>query len=452
MRPALLRHGAPSGAAAAAATITAPALLLTLLPLPLLLLLLLARPAAAAALLPPWPSTYDVAASTLVMPCNSSGLLSTALTRAWGLVSYDWSNAKRGPAGWVQQRPMDCEERLLEQAQAAKAANPSQRVGVYRNSLKMLSWFSSVRAKLEDAAYAPWFLRFDNASAPFTNDPCDRNFDPPLCSALYHDQWGAPGYPTPGPSGDGDCAAPNCNCGSVPCGEYFLDFRRLTDTPVNGQTMLAWYLGEYMISNTTLRSGLVDFLFLDDGWDCSGPTEVAPGFAHDTGLSGADFCDIAQGYAAAQAAFAAAIVAAGGFTWQQFYNSGTAAGPIVAKDACAATLRAWCAESSPAASQAILYGFTGTQDKTNSTPTGFAQDLANVQLIRGDYAFLGYSWRGCDEPIFRPPELDLDYGVPLGLCAETAPGVFSRNFSRSTVTMDCASWTPTITFKNASSA
>jgi hypothetical protein len=116
---------------------------------------LLARLASVNALLPPWPSTYDVAASTLVMPCNSSGLLSTELTRAWGLVSYDWSNAKRGPTGWAQQRPMDCEERLLAQAQAAnlKSANPSQRVGVYRNSLKMLSWFTSVRVKLEDPAY-----------------------------------------------------------------------------------------------------------------------------------------------------------------------------------------------------------------------------------------------------------------------------------------------------------
>lgn len=55
------------------------------------------------------------------------------------------------------------------------------------------------------------------------------------------------------------CAAPiklNCNCGSVPCGEYFLDFRRITDTPVNNQTMLDWYLGEYMLSTATIRSGL----------------------------------------------------------------------------------------------------------------------------------------------------------------------------------------------------
>jgi hypothetical protein len=42
----------------------------------------------------------------------------------------------------------------------------------------------------------------------------------------------------------------------VPCGEYFLDFRRITDTPVNNQTMLDWYLGEYMLSTATIRSGL----------------------------------------------------------------------------------------------------------------------------------------------------------------------------------------------------
>ena len=109
------------------------------------------------ALLPPWPSTYDVAASTLVMPCNSSGLLSTELTRAWGLVSYDWSNTKRGPTGWVQQRPMDCEERLpvLAQAQAAKSANPSQRAGVYRNSLRMLDILVHVRVRARHAGLGP---------------------------------------------------------------------------------------------------------------------------------------------------------------------------------------------------------------------------------------------------------------------------------------------------------
>ena len=75
---------------------------------------------------------------------------------------------------------------------------------MYRSSLKMLSWFTSVRVKLEDPAYAAWFLSYDSASAPFKNDAFDHNYSPPLCSPLYHDQWGAPGYPTPLPSGDRD--------------------------------------------------------------------------------------------------------------------------------------------------------------------------------------------------------------------------------------------------------
>ena len=42
-----------------------------------------------------------------------------------------------------------------------------------------------------------------------------------------------------------------------------------------------------------------------------------------------------------------------------------------------------------------------------------------------------------------------DYGEPTGLCAETAHGslVFTRDWTRATVEMDCNSWTPSITMK-----
>jgi hypothetical protein len=61
----------------------------------------------------------------------------------------------------------------------------------------------------------------------------------------------------------------------------------------------------------------------------------------------------------------------------------------------------------------------------------------------------GHGWLGCSRDYAYPDELNADYGVPLGLCAETAPnsGVFVREFTKSTVQMDCATWTPTITFK-----
>ena len=47
----------------------------------------------------------------------------------------------------------------------------------------------------------------------------------------------------------------------------------------------------------------------------------------------------------------------------------------------------------------------------------------------------------------RPQALDLDYGVPAGLCKETAAGVFEREWSTSTVTVDCNSYTSEVHFK-----
>ena len=76
-------------------------------------------------------------------------------------------------------------------------------------------------------------------------------------------------------------------------------------------------------------------------------------------------------------------------------------------------------------------------------------DLAKFLLVRGPHAYLGTAWVGCSRKYFYPDELSVDYGVPSGLCAETAPGsgVFSRDFSLSTVVMDCSTWNGTIPMK-----
>ena len=45
-----------------------------------------------------------------------------------------------------------------------------------------------------------------------------------------------------------------------------------------------------------------------------------------------------------------------------------------------------------------------------------------------------------------PDALNVDYGEPVGLCAETdTPGVFAREWTNARVQMDCNTWTPTIT-------
>ena len=74
--------------------------------------------------------------STIVMPANGTGLLSTRNFSRWGFAQIDWSNGKNGPTGWSKGRPMDAEGSLVAQAALLKAANPKQVVGVYRNIVK----------------------------------------------------------------------------------------------------------------------------------------------------------------------------------------------------------------------------------------------------------------------------------------------------------------------------
>jgi len=169
--------------------------------------------------------------------------------------------------------------------------------------------------------------------------------------------------------------------------------------------------------------------------------------------------------------------------------------PWVRQATCASDLRGLCNATSEVQSRALLYGFSpGSCTGTDPAHlTDLEQDVANFLLVRGGYAWLGNGWLGCSRqcqcgrvgargstspserathfslpapharaasppplhPLFLPADeypakqFDADYGEPSGVCSETAPGsgVFVRDFSKSTVQMDCATWTPTITFK-----
>lgn len=85
--------------------------------------------------LPKWMATYAMNRSTIVQPCNGSGLLAPESVASFSIISFDWSNAK---AVWVDQQPMDAEGLLVEQAALVKALAPSSTVWVYRNIVKAL--------------------------------------------------------------------------------------------------------------------------------------------------------------------------------------------------------------------------------------------------------------------------------------------------------------------------
>ena len=355
---------------------------------------------------------------------------------------------------------MDCEERLITQADSVKALSSDTRVFVYRNLVKALPWYTSVREKLEDPAYSGWFLKFkDGVDGSYSVDPC--TYD--KCSELYHDQDQTPGYPT----GDGNCAE-ECDCGeSLPCGEYLWDHR-------NGSSLRTWLVNEFVLGHASgVGHASVDGLYLDDNWRdsqevhqdwwpaegfCSGdpfggPSEEYPNCTIDMGLTQDDTMLITQEFDETTSAVKAAVAAAGGFTWQNFLTTTTP--PSGDADACVAYFRDACDESSAAQTSALMFKFTNQKVQPLQA---VAQDLATFLLVRGPYAWLGYAWIGCtstwgddaEDLYYRPPELDVDYGEPSsGVCAETeeGSGVFTREWTKASVSFDCATWAGSVVVK-----
>jgi len=59
--------------------------------------------------------------STILYACNASGFHDVQKAIQFGVVVYDWSNAK---AIWVDSHPMNDEELLTKQAEMVLAADP----------------------------------------------------------------------------------------------------------------------------------------------------------------------------------------------------------------------------------------------------------------------------------------------------------------------------------------
>lgn len=378
------------------------------------------------------------------MPCNSSGFLLPSLAAEFAIVSFDWSQQKNV---WVKGTPMDAETPLVDQALILHAANPTQRVWVYRNLVIAYPWFPSVREKLVDPAYAGWFHKF--GSPPFSNGTyhvpqCDDNFSPPLCTDFYHSQDQTPNYP----SGDGDCPGP-CDCGGVPCGFYLFNH--------GNSTLRKWLIDDFVFGPTGLGhpSGAITGLYLDDHWndvydptdapDCAanaigGPTEVNRFCGVDIGLTQAETTANTVGWRAMMLELQTRLVDANAFSWA-FFNQ----------------------VSGAPSRGAICHSFfinNGTEffwDKAlvfdinskNRTPVVAQNDVATFLLVRGPYAWIGNGWEGCPAagPTPLPDDIFLDFGMPLGNLTQPVQGVFQREWEKATVQFDCNTYNSSFLWK-----
>ncbi|GAB5362746.1 hypothetical protein AAMO2058_000824700 [Amorphochlora amoebiformis] len=379
---------------------------------------------------PPWPPTYNMSLSTITMQCNFSGWSSPERGSQFGIVSYDWSNAKRQ---WAAQKPMDCEERLQTQAQLTKTQNPASHVFVYRNLVKALPWFSSVREKLDDPNYSGFFLKFDPNAKPYAVPQCAPE-DPNKCTLYYHDQEQTPEVPTKKvPEPDGTCTEGVCDCGVNPCGEYLFDHR-------NGSMLRNWILNELVLGPTAIGDKNIDGLFMDDYWCSNLICEEDP--------------TVHGSWNQTMTAVEESILQHKAYTWSLIPGEDNAnASPLeLTKDTCLPLLREACNVKSRWQNGPVLFGVG--HNGTNLTQ--LHQDLAFFLLARGPYAWLGWgtwgmTWPFNPEPrhgelpplphgVPRPSELDMDYGEPEGLCFEISAGVFHRQWSKVKIALNCTSF------------
>lgn len=409
--------------------------------------------ASLSAILPPWPPTYQLNASTFVYACNYSGVFQLAdpLLLNFGLIAIDWSHAKQGV--WIHAAPMNASEVLIEQAAAIKALRPSARVLTYKNSVKALPWMSEVRARM--ASTPSGFLRFLPPPAPTRSARCDYAFSPPRCSVLYRDVGQTPlPFPTPKSKYDGLCDGP-CDCGAgIPCGEFLFN---LSDAALR-----EWYANEYVLGPQSMGSGVVDGFFFDDAWRDSpssgsnacdgspvgGPSEVDSFCVADMGLRQADTTALTAGWAANLAAAHAAVNAAGGFNWNQFSQLGA---PANTTAACTQFFSAACGPAGQYLREPLLFTFSEGPGRTFSPLPAFESDLAAFLLIRGPFAWLGFAWNGCSRDAWPlggrnnqsfsfPDALNRDVGAPVdAFCSETVAGsgVFTRSWGGAAATFDC---------------
>lgn len=356
------------------------------------------------------------------MICNNSGPVDAQWASQWNLVDIDWNSDR---VDWSKPQPMDCEENMLANLAAIKAVNPTGITWLYRNGIKALPWFTSVRQLLEDRSQWGLFM-------PYAG--CLQNGQyvcgPNATQNLYHDFEQAP---------RGDCGL------GVDCGEYVFNHRNAS--------LRDFLLGDYFFGNTSAGNPLVQGFYVDDGWSSSGPSEMDPNATVAMGMNASDIQAMIAAWEANQQAWRDALVAAGRFEWFLFLGGQQTAPGWSQTDpasTCLPFMRQFCGANSSTQTGYLFFGYSRVTH-SQAWPLPYPdQDLAAFMLVRGKAAAFGYGWTGCADathPFTKPANLDVDYGEPLGFCEETGAGtgVFTREYTKSTFSLDCNSFTANIT-------
>ena len=178
--------------------------------------------------------------------------------------------------------------------------------------------------------------------------------------------------------------------------------------------------------------------------------DVHHGVEHSKAVSnmGYDAQDVAEIIAANQRAYdriLTALLSLNAYDWQAFGDGdGVGSNPLPTSQVeCAKTMASLCSDASLQEKPALWSA--GSHDNHLSTQT-----VAAFMIVRGPHAWLGTGWQGCTTTPTtwqQDPLMQLDPGTPVGLCKQVKPGVFSRQYTRGTVSLNCNSYQATLPFQ-----
>lgn len=341
-------------------------------------------------------ATWNLTESSIIQPGSAHSADFFNVTHPWGLVSLDWSVAwniwnkdKNPKTGTGEATSVEGCRRL--KAQGVK------KCFIYHNMELALEWMESQRAVMYDPAKADWFLQFTDGkghkNGTILNDPTDQ----PL---TWFDQ-------------------------------YLWDFRN--------PEALRYFVDSIAQS---LSDEAVDGTYTDDvvGFPREHETVVPL-----LNLTTTEVEDLLYWTEVASATLVGTLAEQGKGNWQAMtsvdYGIGDAVSPGPNKTSCMAFMREHC---QPGYQDRMMTMEMPRQDRLSDTN----QTVASFIVTRPPVAYLGWGWESGDDKwndIFL-----LQVGEPIpgveGLCQEKEQGVFTREYTLGTATLNCNTWTADMPF------
>ncbi len=302
----------------------------------------------------------------------------------WGLVQLDWTNAAKYWHASPDNKNSNCSAVSLEGCRRLKSTRKAQRCFVYHNFELACEFLERQRAVMYDPAKSDWFMRYQNGSI-----------------------W------------------------QVEAGYYHEDLG----------TTFAWNYSnpaaaDYVIESTMadLMHPEIDGTYIDDGpygFPLEKPTAV-----RDLGMSIAELSAYQEAAVGTYYRLMTRMIAAGKYSYQELgWYSGSAE---ITRSGCVQFMRSRCALSSQNHTLMMhARSAPGSSEVLNQTVAAFL-------IARSPISFIGFGWPSADN-VWSDTFL-LQPGEPVGLCVEERLGVFSRQWTKGTVELDCGKWEAKLPF------